>query len=156
MVNRRHDGTTEGGWHGVPPRHRRRREAVGRWETVTIYCERDELLPGGRFSAPLAGLGPGVELRVRPAPGGRGTELAGRLRVRAGRIALVTAYLAGDDPRLALRCALRQVKQLAETGEVLCPDRPAGPALHPARTALHPARTALHPAETAPRPVGIR
>lgn len=130
MASWRRDGTTTGRRDGAPLDPRRAGGAVGRWETVTIYGEEDDLLTDGRFPAPLAGLGAGVELRARSAPGGQGVELAGRLRVRAGRIAAVTAYLAGDDPRLALRCALRQAKQLAETGEVLCPDRPAGPTLH--------------------------
>lgn len=98
---------------------------AGDWETVTVYRRPDELLRGGRFPAPLTGLGDGVELRARPAPGGRGTELSGRLRTRAGPLAAVTAYLAGDDAPLALRRALRQAKQLAETGEVLRPERPA-------------------------------
>jgi hypothetical protein len=79
--------------------------------------------PEGRLPEPLAGLGDAVEVRLRPAPGGRGTELAARLRdgAPAGPGAAV-ARIAGKDPRQEVRAALRQSRQLLETGEVLTPD----------------------------------
>src|SRR5918997_1175237 len=69
--------------------------------------------------------GDAVEGRVRPAPGGRGTELAARLRQGApSGPAGALARVSGSDPRQELRAALRQSRQLLETGEVLSPDSP--------------------------------
>jgi hypothetical protein len=97
-----------------------------RWHTVTVNRLPEEVAPEGRLPDPLAGLGDAVEVRVRPAPGGRGTELAARLRDGApAGAAEAVARAAGSDPRQDLRAALRQSKQLAETGEVLTPDEPS-------------------------------
>ncbi|KAB1908762.1 hypothetical protein F8274_22845, partial [Micromonospora sp. AMSO31t] len=56
--------------------------------------------------------------------GGRGTELAARLPA-GGQSMLpgLAAHLVGDDPGRFLRQALRETKQLVETGEVLRADR---------------------------------
>jgi hypothetical protein len=99
-----------------------RREDGPRWHVVTVHRAPDEVMPRGEISGPLARLGDGVEVHVSPAPDGRGTELAARLR--DGEPA-PTARLREDDRVDALRAALRQSKQLAETGEVLGPPRPA-------------------------------
>lgn len=95
-------------------------ESTGRWHSVTLNRSQDEVMPNGQMPGPLAGLGDLVEVQVRPAPGGKGTELAARLRVaeptgpRAAR-----ARVSGHDPRQQVRLALRQSKQLVEVGEVL-------------------------------------
>lgn len=95
-------------------------ESTGRWYSVTLNRSQDEVMPNGQLPGPLAGLGDLVEVQVRPAPGGKGTELAARLRVpeptgpRAAR-----ARISGHDPRQQVRSALRQSKQLVEVGEVL-------------------------------------
>jgi uncharacterized membrane protein len=101
------------------------RETRDRWHAVTINRPLDQVAPEGRPPAPLEALGDGVEVQVRPAPGGRGTELAARLRqaVPSGPGA-VAARATGNDPRQDLRAALRQAKQLVETGEILSPDEP--------------------------------
>jgi hypothetical protein len=107
----------------------RRRSGAGtagttrdRWHSVTINRSPEEI---GPRPEPLGELGDTVELRVRPAPGGRGTELAARLTGDLpggpGRLA---AKRAGGDPVTHLRRALREAKQLAEVGEILLPDRP--------------------------------
>ncbi|WP_232625041.1 SRPBCC family protein [Micromonospora sagamiensis] len=100
----------------------RRPVPAGRWQVVTVGRPADEVLPGGRLPEPLARLGDGVQVRVRPAPGDQGTELA--VRAPDGRFAGLAAHLVGDDPDQVLRAALREVRQLAETGEPLRPDRP--------------------------------
>jgi hypothetical protein len=96
-----------------------------RWHSVTVNRPPEEVAPEGRLPEPLAKLDDAVEVRLRPAPGGRGTELAARVRdgVPAGAGGAV-ARAAGSDPRQDLRAALRQSKQLLETGEVLHPDEP--------------------------------
>ncbi|MEU9508468.1 hypothetical protein AB0D32_19585 [Micromonospora sp. NPDC048170] len=104
----------------------------GRWQVVTIDRAPGEVLPGGRWPEPLRRLGGAVQVELRPAPGCRGTELAARLRPGAAAPAGLAAHLLGDEPGLLVRRALREVKQLAETGEVLRADRspadrPAGP-----------------------------
>lgn len=102
------------------------RVARDRWHSVTVNRPPEEVAPEGRLPEPLATLGDAVEVRLRPAPGGRGTEMAARLRdgVPAGAGEAVTRA-AGSDPRQDLRAALRQSKQLLETGEVLSPDEPS-------------------------------
>lgn len=72
--------------------------------------------------APLAKLADHVEIRTSPAPGGKGTELAARLResTAAGTLKRLT----GDDPRQRVRRALREAKSLIETGEILQADAP--------------------------------
>ncbi|MEA2268397.1 MAG: hypothetical protein QOC64_1007 [Solirubrobacteraceae bacterium] len=94
-----------------------------RWHVVTIYRAAEEVMPGGRLPEPLAELGDEIEVQVRPAPGDRGTELAARLRAPAPTgVTGAAARLAGDDPRQAVRAALRAAKAIIETGEVLQPD----------------------------------
>lgn len=73
-----------------------------RWNIVTILRSEQEIAPNGELPAPLAALH-GIQTRMREAPGGRGTELATRFT--------------NDGNRDQLRIALRQSKQLAETGE---------------------------------------
>jgi hypothetical protein len=99
------------------------RVARDRWHTVTVNRPPDEVAPEGRLPGPLAELSDAVEVQIRPAPGGRGTEVAARLRdgAPAGPGAAV-ARVAWKDPRQQVRSALRQSKQLLETGEVLTPD----------------------------------
>jgi hypothetical protein len=100
-------------------------DTASRWQLVTIDRPHDGLLADDRLPEPLDELGEGVEVHVRAAPGGRGTELAARIRDGAApALRGMAAHVTGDDPRLALRTALRQTKQLAETGELLSPDGP--------------------------------
>ncbi|MER5704580.1 hypothetical protein ABT023_21935 [Micromonospora sp. NPDC002296] len=102
-----------------------------RWQVVTVDRPPERVLPGGRRPEPLRRLGDGVEVTLRPAPGGRGTELAAR-SAGGGPLTGPAAHLVGDDPGLLIRETLRQVKQLAETGELLRSDRSPldGPAGH--------------------------
>jgi hypothetical protein len=99
-----------------PPRNR--------WLMVTINCPPDRLSPDG-LPAPVARLRDKAEVIIRPAPGDRGTELGLRLHgpPPAG-LAALAARLSGDDPRQAVRSALRDAKSLIETGEVIKPVEP--------------------------------
>jgi hypothetical protein len=100
-------------------------KAPDRWHAVTVNRPPEEVAPDGRLPEPLAELGDTVEARVRPAPGGRGTELAARLRQGApGGLRRAAARVAGEDPLQELRAALRNSRQLLETGEILRPDTP--------------------------------
>ncbi|WP_080671534.1 hypothetical protein [Salinispora cortesiana] len=92
------------------------------WEVVTVNRPPNEVLPGGRWPEPLRQLGRAIQVDSWPAPAGRGTELAARLRPGATLPGLA-AHLAGDHPDRVIRAALRQAKQLTETGEVLRADR---------------------------------
>lgn len=104
-------------------------EPASGWLVVTVLREPSDI-DTARLPAPLADLGERIEVRVRPAPGGKGTELAARLR---GRPSSGTALsrISGSDPQADLRSALRRAKQLIEVGEVLAVD----PAPHGKRTA---------------------
>jgi len=95
----------------------------GRWQVVTVAGRPEEVLPRGRWPEPLRRLDGAVEVHARPAPGGRGTELAARPLGGELRLPGLAAHLVGDDPGRFIRQALRAAKQLAETGEVLRPDR---------------------------------
>ena len=114
-----------------------------RWRTVTINLPQEEVMPGGRLPQPLAEMGDRIEATVRSAPGGKGTELAARLRpVAAGANGKADGQsngsrsnggtsadgeANGEDPVQELRSALRRAKQILEVGEVLSVDgQPAG------------------------------
>ena len=99
------------------------------WLVVTVFREPSEIDPAA-LPAPLADLGDRVEVRVQPAAGGKGTELAARLRDLPSSGTAVDR-LRGSDPQADVRSALRQAKQLIEVGEVLAVD----PAPHGKRTA---------------------
>ncbi|MGY1702982.1 hypothetical protein ACI79C_00275 [Geodermatophilus sp. SYSU D00697] len=94
--------------------------AARRWRAVTVLCPPEQVGTGADLPAPLAALGDRVEVRVTPAPGDRGAELAARYRDRAS-----------DEDLGRLRAALREAKQLIEVGEVLRVD----PAPHGVRKA---------------------
>jgi hypothetical protein len=85
-------------------------EDPDRWHSVTILKSPEEL---GHRPTPLDELDEAIEVRIRPAPGDRGTELSVR-----------PAGDASADAIQELRRALRAAKQLAEVGEVLLPDSP--------------------------------
>ena len=99
------------------------------WLAVTVFREPSEINTA-ELPAPLAEFGDRIEVRVRPAPGGKGTELAARLRDRPSS-GTALGRLSGSDPQADLRSALRRAKQLIEVGEVLAVD----PAPHGKRTA---------------------
>ena len=107
--------------------HRSEKAADGnRWLVVTVNRPPEEVMPGGAPPEPLDGLKDAVEVRVEPAPGGRGSELAARPRGRVPTgVGEAAARLSGDDPRQAVRTALREAKSLLETGEVVRADRPS-------------------------------
>jgi hypothetical protein len=95
----------------------------GRWQVVTVAGRPEDVLPLGRWPEPLRRLDGAVELYARPAPGGRGTELAARPLGADRGFPGMAAHLLGEDPGRLIRRALREAKQLAETGEVLRADR---------------------------------
>ncbi|WP_033667240.1 hypothetical protein [Salinispora fenicalii] len=97
-------------------------QPAGGWAVVTVDRPPNEVLPGGRWPEPLRRLGRAVQVDVWPAPADRGTELAARIRPGTTLPGLA-AHVAGDHPDRVVRAALRQAKQLAETGEVLRADR---------------------------------
>ncbi|MEV4121838.1 hypothetical protein [Micromonospora sp. NPDC049645] len=99
--------------------------APARWEVVTVDRPPEQVLPDGQWPEPLRLLDGAVEVRVRPAPGDRGTELAARPRAGVTPPTGLAAHLVGDDPGLLVRRTLRQVKQRVEAGEVLRADRSA-------------------------------
>jgi uncharacterized protein (DUF1778 family) len=82
--------------------------AVRRWRTVTILCSPEQVGAGDALPAPLATYRDRIEIRVTPAPGDKGTELAARFRGKTTQ-----------DDIGELRSALRRAKQLIEVGEVL-------------------------------------
>lgn len=105
----------------VVARRNKRQDGPTRWLAVTVHVEPDSAAADPRLGEAFAGFGDDVETRIATAPGGRGTEVAARLRqAPAG----VTARVTGNDPRQDLRRALRELKSLLETGDVVRPDPP--------------------------------
>jgi hypothetical protein len=104
-------------------------ETMAGWLAVTVVRDLADL-EGAPMPAPLAELGDEIDVRLRQAPGDKGTELAARLRER-GSAGGKQSRLSGSDPQSDLRSALRRAKQLIEVGEVLVVD----PAPHGRRTA---------------------
>jgi hypothetical protein len=112
VIRRLQRGTAAGAGSAAEPR--------SRWRAVTINRSPEEVMPDNQRPAPLAELGDRVEVEVRTAPGGKGSELRARLRSPEPRgAASAAARLSGSDPRRQVRAALREAKQLIEVGEVL-------------------------------------
>lgn len=81
------------------------------WKAVTVLGDADAFSSDG-YPEPLRRVAGSLEIRVQPAPGDKGFEV--HARVREG------TDLAGEkDPGKALRTALRDAKQVFETGEIL-------------------------------------
>jgi uncharacterized protein (DUF1778 family) len=93
---------------GRPPVQDDPKTAVRRWRVVTVLCSPEEVGTGDALPAPLARFRDRIEIRVTPAPGDKGTELAARFRDQAT-----------EDDIGELRSALRRAKQVLEVGEVL-------------------------------------
>jgi hypothetical protein len=94
-----------------------------RWHVITINKSPEEVAPGGQLPEPLAKLGDEVEVQINRAVGDRGTALAARLRNEPSGVIGAAERIAGTDPRQKVRIALRESKQLIETGEILQPDK---------------------------------
>ncbi|UJW30440.1 hypothetical protein L3Q67_35375 [Saccharothrix sp. AJ9571] len=94
--------------------------ARNRWLAVTVNLPQDTVERHEHLRA-FTELADRAETRVRQAPGGKGTELAARLREEPPS---AVARVAGADPRQEVRTVLREVKSLLETGEVVQPDEP--------------------------------
>ncbi|MEX0153052.1 hypothetical protein [Microbacterium sp. LMI1-1-1.1] len=81
------------------------------WKAVTILGDADDFTSGG-YPAPLQRLADELEIRIAPAPGDKGFEVHARRRTDA-------SGKSDDDADAELRTALRDAKQLFETGEIL-------------------------------------
>jgi hypothetical protein len=90
-------------------------QAASGWKVVTIERPEAEVLVDGALPAPLDELADVIEVRAEAAPGGRGTELA--VRIRPDAADQRSADGERPDPG-RLRAALREAKQLLEAGEV--------------------------------------
>ncbi|MFI8304728.1 hypothetical protein ACIF80_14975 [Streptomyces sp. NPDC085927] len=99
--------------------------AGDRWLTVTVNRPMTDVRPDGKLPDPLLRFAERIDVRIGPAPGDRGTELAARFKEPTPpSSASLPARLAGQDPRQELRRALREAKAVLEAGEVLRPDAP--------------------------------
>jgi hypothetical protein len=102
----------------------RRRQPEEARLVVTVNRPPSEVKADGRLPEPLERVGDSAAFEVRPAPGGRGTEIEARLSETPAQGGAL-ARLAGDDPRQPVRRALREAKSLLETGEVVRADEPS-------------------------------
>jgi hypothetical protein len=83
------------------------------WKSVTVLGDPDAFERA--YPAPLARIADALDVRLETAPGDKGFEVHARVREGAD----VQAVIGDEDPDRALRTALRDAKQLVETGEVL-------------------------------------
>lgn len=91
-----------------------------RWLAVSVNAPPEQVEAEPRLREVLARPGLRLQMRITPAPGDRGTELAVRLKEQPlPHDVNLTARLAGRDPRQPVRHALRDAKSLLETGEVI-------------------------------------
>jgi uncharacterized membrane protein len=70
------------------------------------------------------------DVRFRPAPGGRGTEVHVTIAYDppGGAVGAALAKLLGEDPEVLVKDDLRRLKQIVETGEIARSDgSPRGP-----------------------------
>jgi hypothetical protein len=93
---------------GRPPVQDDPTTVLRRWRAVTVLCSPEQVGSGDALPEPLAPFHDRIEVRVTPAPGDKGAELAARFRGEATQ-----------DDIGELRAALRRAKQLIEVGEVL-------------------------------------
>jgi hypothetical protein len=101
------------------------RDARNRWLMVTVNCPLEQFPAPDDLPEPARELAADAEFIIQPAAGNRGTEFGMRLREQPSAAATsVAARILGKDPRQRIRSALREVKSLIETGEVLIPDEP--------------------------------
>ncbi|HEV7468765.1 MAG TPA: hypothetical protein VGO23_03150 [Pseudonocardia sp.] len=118
-------GAVAGGLAARRSRPRQDGTDARRWFVVTVNRSPEEVMPDGKLPEPLARLGDAIEVRIRPAPGDKGTELAARLtHPPDSGPAGAKARLHGEDPRQQVRTALREAKAILEVGEVVLPDAP--------------------------------
>lgn len=82
------------------------REDPRRWRAVTVNLSPDEV----EIPEPLTALGDAIEIRTRPAPGDKGTEIHARLTNHR------SDGVDHKDALETLRQALRESKQLLEFG----------------------------------------
>lgn len=84
------------------------------WKAVTIFGDPAAFATNG-YPEPLRRIADVLEIRLDPAPGDKGFEVHARVR----RDQDITDTFGDDDPEQAVRAALRDSKQLFETGEIL-------------------------------------
>lgn len=101
LVRQRHEGDADG------------RHPDG-WKAVTVLGDSEAFTAGG-YPEPLRRIADAVEVRIVQAPTDKGFEVHARVRDGAD----ARKVLDDDDPAERLRAALRDAKQLFETGEVL-------------------------------------
>lgn len=110
---------------GTAAARRKSADPPNRWLGVTVNLPPEQVERDPRLRDAFTVLAEEAETRVRPAPGGRGTELAARpLEPAPSGLGGAAKRLAGRDPRQPVRSALRDVKSVLETGEVIRPDAP--------------------------------
>ena len=92
------------------------------WKSVTIMGDAGAFATDG-YPEPLNRIATALEIRVEPAPGDKGFEVHARVRDHADGAGAIENEPSDHE----LRVALRDAKQLFETGEILRPTpRPHG------------------------------
>ncbi|MGC5223870.1 hypothetical protein ACPW96_14960 [Micromonospora sp. DT81.3] len=84
------------------------------WKAVTILGDATAFTQNG-YPEPLRRMADVLEVRLKDAPADKGFEVHARVRDGAD----LKPVVGDEDPDQALRAALRDAKQLFETGEIL-------------------------------------
>ena len=104
--------------HLLQKRSAQKKVSQERWRAVTVLASPDVISRDGEYPAPLQAVAEFLDVRTSPAPDGVSTELRARLKP-AKTAAEGIRKLTGLAPESAIRTALRDAKQIVETGEVL-------------------------------------
>jgi uncharacterized membrane protein len=109
------------------------------WDAELVEDRPNELIAWR--SLPGASIDNAGQVRFRPAPGGRGTEVEVELQFAppGGTLGRTVAKLFGKDPAQEIESDLRRFKQVMETGEIVRSEGTLGGTQLPQRPAQPPA-----------------
>lgn len=114
-------GTTIAVQQIIKQARKRLSQAYSRWHPITVNRDPANITLRSEELKPLMDLGEAIEIKIAPAPGGKGTEIAARLSDSdtPDKMSKKMKMLS------KLRGALRKTQWLVETGEILSPDKPS-------------------------------
>jgi hypothetical protein len=105
----------------------RKLQTLRRWHPVTVNRAPGDTAPKSEMLKPLLDLGDLIKIRITPALGDKGTEIAARIANEKTPPAEAIQLLQ------KIHSALRDTQWLLETGEVLSADKPSPAAPKPMR-----------------------
>lgn len=103
----------------------RKLQTIRRWHPITVNRPPGDTSPKSEMLKPLLDLGESIKIRITPALGDKGTEIAARIANEKIPPAEAVRLLQ------KIRTALRDTQWLLETGEILHTNKPSPTAPKP-------------------------